>query len=78
MTELHSIKSHIKENMQNIKAHTNLLYIFVMNQADLTSITSVNTAVSTLVVATSSSSQESVNYTNSLILEQLMAVINVN
>jgi len=68
----------MKENMQNIKAHTNLLYIFVMNQADLTSITSANTAVSTLVVATSSSSQESVNYTNSLILEQLMAVINVN
>ncbi len=29
----------MKENMQNIKAHTNLLYIFVMNQADLTSST---------------------------------------
>jgi len=31
MTELCSMKSHTKENMQNIKACTDLLYIFVMN-----------------------------------------------
>jgi len=31
MTELHSMKSHTKENMQNMKACTNLLYIFVTN-----------------------------------------------
>ncbi len=31
MTELHSMKSHTEENMQNMKAHTDLLYIFVMN-----------------------------------------------
>jgi len=31
MTELHSIKSHMKENIKNMKACTDLLYIFVMN-----------------------------------------------
>ncbi len=31
MTELHSIKSCMKENMQNMKTYMNLLYIFVMN-----------------------------------------------
>jgi len=31
MTELHSIKSHMKENMQNMKACTDLLYTFVVN-----------------------------------------------
>ncbi len=31
ITKLHSIKSHTKENMQNMKACTDLLYIFVMN-----------------------------------------------
>ena len=78
MTELHSIKSHTEENMQNMKTCTNLLYIFVMNQDDLTLITSVDTAISTSAVATSSSSQESVNCTNSLTLKQLIAAISVN
>ena len=31
MTKLHSIKSHTEENMQNMKACTDLFYIFVMN-----------------------------------------------
>ncbi len=61
ITKLHSMKSHTKENIQNMKACTNLLYIFVVNQDNLTSTTS---AVTTL-----SSSQESVNYTNSLTLK---------
>jgi len=36
------------------------------------------TAISTLAVATLSSFQESVNYTNSLILKQLIAAMSVN
>jgi len=40
--------------------------------------TSVNTVISTSAVATSSSSQESVNYMNSLTLKQLIAAISVN
>jgi prophage DNA circulation protein len=52
ITELYSIKSHIKENIQNMKACTNLLYIFVMNWDNLTSATSVDTAISTSAVAT--------------------------
>ncbi len=78
MTELHSIKSHIEENMQNMKTYTDLLYIFVVNWDNLTSTTSVNTAISTSAVATSSSSQESVNCMNSLTLEQLIAAMSVN
>jgi len=70
ITELHSIKSHMKENMQNMKAHMNLLYIFVMNWDNFTSTTSA--------VATLSSSQESVNCTNSLTLKQLIAAMSVN
>jgi len=31
MTELHSMKSHTEENMQNMKACTDLLYTFVVN-----------------------------------------------
>ena len=31
ITELHSMKSHIEKNMQNMKTCINLLYIFVMN-----------------------------------------------
>ncbi len=69
MTELHSIKSHTKENMQNMKACMNLLYIFVMNWDNFTSTTSVDTAILTSAVARSSSSQESVNCTNSLTLK---------
>jgi len=42
------------------------------------SATSVNTAISTSAVATSSSSQKSVNCTNSLILKQLIAAMSVN
>jgi len=78
MTELCSIKSHMKENMQNMKTCTNLLYIFVMNQDNLTSATSVDTAISTSAVATSPSSQELVNDTNDLTLEQLIAAMSVN
>jgi len=78
ITKLHSIKSHTKENMQNIKAYTDLLYIFVMNWDNLTLTTSVNTAISTSAVATSSSSQKSVNYMNSLTLKQLIATMSVN
>ncbi len=78
MTELHSIKSHTKENMQNMKACTDLLYTFMMNQDNLTSTTSVDTVISTSAVTTSPSSQESVNCTNSLILKQLIAAMSVN
>ncbi len=45
ITKLHSIKSHTEENMQNMKACTDLLYTFVMNWDNLTSTTS---AVATL------------------------------
>jgi len=70
MTKLCSMKSYTEENMQNIKAHTDLLYIFVMNWDNFT--------LTTSAVATLSSSQESVNCMNSLILEQLIAAISVN
>ncbi len=78
MTELHSMKSHTEENMQNMKACTDLLYIFVVNWDNSTSTTSVDTAISTSAVATSPSSQESVNCMNGLILEQLIAAMSVN
>ncbi len=78
ITELCSIKSHTEENMQNMKAHMNLLYIFVVNWDNFTSATSVDTVISTSAVATSSSSQESVNCMNSLTLEQLIAAMSVN
>ncbi len=76
--KLHSIKSHTKENIQNMKACTDLLYIFVMNWDNLTLTTSVDTAISTSAVATLPSSQESVNCMNSLILKQLIAAMSVN
>jgi len=72
------MKSHTEENMQNMKAHTDLLYIFVMNWDNLTSATSVDTAISTSAIATTSSSQESVNCTNDLTLKQLIAAMSVN
>ncbi len=78
MTELHSIKSHTEENMQNMKACTNLLYTFVMNQDNLTSTTSVDTAISTSAVTTSPSSQESVNCMNSFTLKQLVAAMSMS
>ncbi len=78
ITELCSIKSHTEENMQNIKTYMNLLYIFVMNWDNFTSATSVDTVISTSAVATSSSSQESVNCTNSFTLKQLIAAMKVN
>ncbi len=56
ITKLHSIKSYTEENMQNIKTYMNLLYIFVMNWDNLMLTTSVDTAISTLTVTTSSSS----------------------
>jgi len=49
-----------------------------MNQNNLMLTTSVDTAISTSAVATSSSSQESVNCMNSLTLKQLIAAISVN
>ena len=78
MTELHSMKSHTEENMQNMKACMNLLYTFVVNWDNLTSTTSAGTAISTSAVATSSPSQESVNCTNGLTLKQLIAAMSVN
>jgi len=78
MTKLHSIKSHTEENMQNMKACTNLLYTFVMNQDNLTSATSVDTAISTSAVTTSPSSQESVNCMNSFTLKQLVAAMSMS
>ena len=53
-----------------MKTCTDLLYIFVMNWDNLTSTTSA--------VATLSSSQESVNCTNSLTLKQLITAMSVN
>ncbi len=78
ITELCSIKSHTEENMQNMKAHTDLFYIFMMNWDNLTSATLINTAISTSAVTTLPSSQESVNCTNSLTLKQLTAAMRVN
>jgi len=68
----------MKENMQNMKTYTNLLYIFVMNQDNLTSATSVDTAISTSAVTTSSSSQELVNCTNDPTLKQLVAAMSMS
>jgi len=56
MTELHSMKSCTEENMQNMKACTDLLYTFMMNWDNLTLTTSVSTAISTSADATSPSS----------------------
>ncbi len=78
MTELCSIKSHMKENMQNMKACTNLLYTFVVNWDNLMLTTSVDTAISTSAVATPPSSQKPVNCMNGLTLEQLIAAMSVN
>jgi len=78
MTKLCSMKSHTEENIQNMKACTDLLYTFVMNWDNLTSATSADTAISTSAVATSSSSQKSVNYMNSLTLKQLTAAMRMN
>ncbi len=78
ITELHSIKSHTEENMQNMKACTDLLYTFVMNWDNFTSVTSIDTAISTSAVATSSSSQESVNCKYSLTLKQLVVAMSMS
>jgi len=72
------MKSHTEENMQNMKACTDLLYIFVTDWDNFTSTTSVDTAISTSAVATPSSSQESVNCMNGLTLKQLIAAMSVN
>ena len=55
ITKLHSMKSHTEEDMQNMKAHTDLLYTFVVDWDNLMSATPVDTAISTSAVATSSS-----------------------
>ncbi len=78
ITELHSMKSCTEENMQNMKICTDLLYIFVMNWDNLTSVMSVDTAISTSAVATSSFSQELINHMNSLTLKQLTTAIKAN
>jgi len=78
ITELHSMKSHTEEDMQNMKACMNLLYIFVVNQDNLTSTTSVDTVISTSAVTTSPSSQESVNCMNSLTLKRLVAAMSMS
>ncbi len=72
------MKSHTKENMQNMKACTDLLYTFVVDWDNPTSTTSAGTAISTPAVATSPSSQEPVNCTNSFTLKQLIAAMGVN
>jgi len=72
------MKSHTEEDMQNMKACTDLLYTFVINQDNLMSATSVGTAISTSAVTTSPSSQESVNCTNGLTLEQLIAAMSMS
>jgi len=72
------MKNCTEKNIQNMKTCTDLLYIFVMNQDNFTLTTSVGTAISTLTVTTSSSSQESVNCTNSLTLKQLISAMNAN
>jgi hypothetical protein len=71
-------ESYKREHAETWRLVQNLLYIFVMNWDNLTSTTSVDTAISTSAVATSSSSQESVNCTNSLTLKQLIAAMSVN
>ena len=76
--KLHSMKSHMKKRMQNMKNHTDYLYIFMSDWVNFTSVTSVNTAVSTSTVSTSSSPQESVNYTSSLFMKQFMTTMRVN
>jgi len=78
ITKLCRMKSLTEENMQNMKAYTNLLYIFVVNWDNFTLTTSVDTAISTSAVTTSSFSQESVNCINSLTLKQLIAAMSVN
>ncbi len=72
------MKSYTEENMWNMKTYMNLLYIFVMNWDNLTSATSVDTVISTSAVATSSFSQKSVNYMNSLTLKQLVAAMSMS
>ncbi len=64
------MKSHTEEHIQNMKACTDLFYIFMMNQDNL--------MLTTSAVATLSSSQESVNYMNSFTLKQLIAAMSVN
>ena len=78
ITELCSMKSHTEKNMQNIKNHTDHLYIFITDWADLTSVTSADTAVLTSTVSTSLSSQESVDYTSSLFIKQFMVTMRTN
>ena len=76
--ELHSMKSHTKERMQNMKNHTDYLYIFMTDWVNFTSATSANTAVSTLTVLTLLSSQESVDCTSSFFMKQFMMTIRAN
>jgi len=78
MTKLHSIKSHMKENMQNMKTCTDHLYTFMTDWADLTSATSADTAVLTSTVSTSFSPQESVDHTSSFFMKQFMVTMRVN
>jgi len=76
--ELHSMKSYMKEKMQNMKNHTDHLYIFMTDWADLTSITSADTAASTSTVSTSFSPQESVDCISSFFMKQFMVAMRTN
>ena len=78
MTKLHSMKSCTEERMQNMKNYTDHLYIFMTDWADLTSVTSADTAVSTSTVSTSFSPQESVDYTSSFFMKQFMMTMKAN
>jgi len=71
--ELCSMKSHMKEKMQNMKNHTDHLYTFMTDQADLTSVTSAD-----ITVSTSFSPQESVNCISSFFMKQFMTEMRVN
>ncbi len=76
--ELHSMKSHTEEKMQNMKNHTDYLYTFMTDWVNFTSVTSADTAVSTSTVLTSFSPQESVNCKSSFFIKQFMTVMRVN
>ncbi len=72
------MKSCTEERMQNMKNHTDHLYIFMTDWVDLTSVTSANTAVSTSTVSTSSSPQESVDCMSSFFMKQFMVTMRTN
>jgi len=78
MKELHSIKSCMKEKMQNMKNHTDHLYTFITDWVNLTLVTSADTAVSTWTISTSFSPQESVDHMSSFFMKQFMMTMRIN